>query len=90
MARRKKGYREKEIDGVIYYFSDYSKFVTPHLSKIEAHVAARREALVESEAEQPKKAAPKKAVSAKAAQNEAVITEQPEAESDPASEDKEK
>ena len=45
MPHKKKGYIAREIDGVIYYFSDYSSFSTPHLSKMRTHVAKRRAAL---------------------------------------------
>ena len=38
----KKGYREKTIDGRVYYFSEYSSFSTPHLSKILKHVEKRQ------------------------------------------------
>ena len=59
MARKKKGYTEKLVNGKRYYFSEYSSFSTPHLKKIEAHVAKKRAPLGAAKAA---KAAKKKVI----------------------------
>ena len=56
----KQGYTEKMVNGKLYYFSDYSAFSTPHLKKIEAHVAKKRAALKAAQAAKKPAAPPKK------------------------------